>query len=153
MILNDVHVGIEPRKQRKRIGRGPGSGHGKTSGRGHKGFFSRSGSSRRRGFHGGQMPLFRRVAKRGFNNNFFASSVAVVNVGELNDSFEAGAEITPELLLAKGLIRSKFDELKVLGDGELSKKFRISAHRFSSSAEQKISAAGGSFERIQTGAL
>jgi len=153
VILNDVHVGIEPRKQRKRIGRGPGSGHGKTSGRGHKGFFSRSGSSRRRGFHGGQMPLFRRVAKRGFNNNFFASSVAVVNVGELNDSFEAGAEITPELLLAKGLIRSKFDELKVLGDGELSKKFRISAHRFSSSAEQKISAAGGSFERIQTGAL
>lgn len=153
MILNDVHVGIEPRKQRKRIGRGPGSGHGKTSGRGHKGYFSRSGSSRRRGFHGGQMPLFRRVAKRGFNNNFFASSVAVVNVGELNDSFEAGAEITPELLLAKGLIRSKFDELKVLGDGELSKKFRISAHRFSSSAEQKISAAGGSFERIQTGAL
>jgi len=99
------------------------------------------------------MPLFRRVAKRGFNNNFFASSVAVVNVGELNDSFEAGAEITPELLLAKGLIRSKFDELKVLGDGELSKKFRISAHRFSSSAEQKISAAGGSFERLQTGAL
>lgn len=153
MILNDVHVGIEPRKQRKRIGRGPGSGHGKTSGRGHKGYFSRSGSSRRRGFHGGQMPLFRRVAKRGFNNNFFASSVAVVNVGELNDSFEAGAEITPELLLAKGLIRSKFDELKVLGDGELSKKFRISAHRFSSSAEQKISAAGGSFERLQTGAL
>jgi len=153
VILNDVHVGIEPRKQRKRIGRGPGSGHGKISGRGHKGFFSRSGSSRRRGFHGGQMPLFRRVAKRGFNNNFFASSVAVVNVGELNDSFEAGAEITPELLLAKGLIRSKFDELKVLGDGELSKKFRISAHRFSSSAEQKISAAGGSFERIQTGAL
>jgi len=153
VILNDVHVGIEPRKQRKRIGRGPGSGHGKTSGRGHKGYFSRSGSSRRRGFHGGQMPLFRRVAKRGFNNNFFASSVAVVNVGELNDSFEAGAEITPELLLAKGLIRSKFDELKVLGDGELSKKFRISAHRFSSSAEQKISAAGGSFERLQTGAL
>ena len=153
MILNDVHVGIEPRKQRKRIGRGSGSGHGKTSGRGHKGFFSRSGSSRRRGFHGGQMPLFRRVAKRGFNNNFFAPSVAVVNVGELNESFEAGAEITPELLLAKGLIRSKFDELKVLGDGELSKKFRISAHRFSSSAEQKISAAGGSFERIQVGAL
>ena len=99
------------------------------------------------------MPLFRRVAKRGFNNNFFAPSVAVVNVGELNESFETGAEITPELLLAKGLIRSKFDELKVLGDGELSKKFRISAHRFSSSAEQKISAAGGSFERIQVGAL
>jgi large subunit ribosomal protein L15 len=153
VILNDVHVGIEPRKARKRVGRGSGSGHGKTSGRGHKGFFSRSGSSRRRGFHGGQMPLFRRVAKRGFNNKFFAPDVAVINLGELNDSFESGAEITPAMLQEKGLIRSKFDELKVLGDGELSKKFRISAHRFSSSAEQKISAAGGSFERIPTGAV
>ena len=98
------------------------------------------------------MPLFRRVAKRGFNNKYFAPDVAVVNVGELNDSFETGAEITPALLSEKGLIRSKFDVLKVLGDGELSKKFRISAHRFSSSAEEKISASGGSFERIQAGA-
>ncbi len=153
MILNDVHVGIEPRKARKRVGRGPGSGHGKTSGRGHKGFFSRSGSSRRRGFHGGQMPLFRRVAKRGFNNNYFAPSVAVVNVGELNESFEPGAQITPEVLAEKGLIRSKFDELKVLGDGELSKKLQITAHRFSASAEQKISAAGGTFQRISTGSV
>lgn len=153
MILNDVHVGIEPRKARKRVGRGPGSGHGKTSGRGHKGFFSRSGSSRRRGFHGGQMPLFRRVAKRGFNNNYFAPSVAVVNVGELNESFEPGAQITPEVLAEKGLIRSKFDELKVLGDGELSKKLQITAHRFSASAELKISAAGGTFQRISTGSV
>ena len=99
------------------------------------------------------MPLFRRVAKRGFNNKQFAVDVAVVNVGELNDSFDAGAEITPALLAEKGLIRSKFDQLKVLGDGELAKKFKITAHRFSSSAEQKISAAGGSFERIPTGAV
>jgi large subunit ribosomal protein L15 len=99
------------------------------------------------------MPLFRRVAKRGFNNNFFAPNVAVVNVGELNESFEAGTEITPELLAEKGLIRSKFDELKVLGDGELSKKLQITAHRFSASAEQKITAAGGSFQRISTGAV
>jgi large subunit ribosomal protein L15 len=153
VIINDVHVGIEPRRPRKRVGRGTGSGTGKTSGRGHKGFFSRSGSSRRRGFHGGQMPLFRRVAKRGFNNKQFAVDVAVVNVGELNDSFDAGVEITPSMLAEKGLIRSKFDQLKVLGDGELSKKFKITAHRFSSSAEQKISAAGGSFERIPTGAV
>jgi len=153
VILNDVHVGIQRQKNRKRIGRGSGSGHGKTSGRGHKGFFSRSGSSRRRGFHGGQMPLFRRVAKRGFNNNFFAPDVAVVNVGELNESFETGTEITPSMLMEKGLIRTKYDELKVLGDGELSKQFRISAHRFSSSAEQKITAAGGSFERIPTGVV
>lgn len=148
MILNDVQTGIQPRKPRKRIGRGVGSGHGKTAGRGHKGFFSRSGSSRRRGFQGGQMPLFRRVAKRGFNNNQFAPSVAVVNLGELNECFESGAEITPELLAGKGVIRTKFDELKVLGDGDLSKKFKIVAHRFSASAEQKITAAGGSFERI-----
>ena len=152
MILNDVQVGIQPRKPRKRIGRGSGSGHGKTSGRGHKGFFSRSGSSRRRGFQGGQMPLFRRVAKRGFNNNQFAPNVAVVNVGELNESFEAGTEITPEVLVEKGLVRTSFDQLKVLGDGELTRKFKIVAHRFSSSAEQKISAAGGSIERIPVGA-
>lgn len=148
MILNDVQTGIQPRKARKRIGRGIGSGHGKTAGRGHKGFFSRSGSSRRRGFQGGQMPLFRRVAKRGFSNAFFAPDVAVVNVGELNDAFEAGAEITAELLASKGLIRTSFEELKVLGDGELSKKFTIHAHRFSASAEAKIAAAGGTFVRI-----
>lgn len=94
------------------------------------------------------MPLFRRVAKRGFNNNQFAPSVAVVNLGELNECFESGTEITPELLAGKGIIRTKFDELKVLGDGDLSKKFKIAAHRFSASAEQKITAAGGSFERI-----
>ena len=99
------------------------------------------------------MPLFRRVAKRGFNNNYFAPSVAVVNVGELNESFEPGAQITPEVLAEKGLIRSKFDELKVLGDGELSKKLQITAHRFSASAEQKISAAGGTFQRISTGSV
>jgi large subunit ribosomal protein L15 len=148
VILNDVQTGIQPRKPRKRIGRGTGSGHGKTSGRGHKGFFSRSGSSRRRGFQGGQMPLFRRVAKRGFNNAYFAPSVAVVNVGELSEAFEAGAEVNPEILAAKGLIRTAFDELKVLGDGELTKSLKIAAHRFSVAAEEKIRAAGGSFERI-----
>lgn len=153
MILNDVQSGIQPRKPRKRVGRGPGSGHGKTAGRGHKGFFSRSGSSRRRGFQGGQMPLFRRVAKRGFNNNQFAPDVAVVNVGELNESFDSGVEITPELLASKGLIRTKFDELKVLGDGDLTKSFKVVAHRFSGAAEQKIAAAGGSFERIAAGSV
>ncbi len=148
MILNDVQVGIQPRKPRKRIGRGPGSGHGKTSGRGHKGFFSRSGSSTRRGFQGGQMPLFRRVAKRGFSNNYFAPEVTVVNVGVLNENFEAGAEVTPEVLVAKGIISTRFDELKVLGDGEVTKALKISAHRFSASAESKIAAAGGSYTRI-----
>lgn len=149
MILNDVHVGIQKNKKRKRIGRGTGSGHGKTAGRGHKGFFSRSGSSRRTGFEGGQMPLFRRVAKRGFNNRQFAAEVAVINVGKLSDSFEAGATVTPEALAERGLIPSRFDELKILGDGELTKALTISAHRFSAGAEQKIAAAGGTVVVVQ----
>ena len=148
MILNDVQTGIQPRKPRKRIGRGVGSGHGKTSGRGHKGFFSRSGSSTRRGFQGGQMPLFRRVAKRGFSNNQFASEVAVVNVGLLGENFETGSEVTPELLVAKGLVATRFDEVKVLGDGELTVSLKVVAHRFSASAEAKIIAAGGTVERV-----
>ena len=148
MILNDVQTGIQPRKPRKRIGRGVGSGHGKTSGRGHKGFFSRSGSSTRRGFQGGQMPLFRRVAKRGFSNNQFAAEVAVVNVGLLGENFETGSEVTPELLVAKGLVATRFDEVKVLGDGELSVSLKVVAHRFSASAEAKIIAAGGTVERV-----
>jgi large subunit ribosomal protein L15 len=148
VILNDVQTGIQPRKPRKRIGRGVGSGHGKTSGRGHKGYFSRSGSSSRRGFQGGQMPLFRRVAKRGFSNNQFAAEVVVINVGLLGENFEPGSVITPELLVAKGLIATRYDELKVLGDGELSVAITVSAHRFSASAEAKILAAGGSVERI-----
>lgn len=148
MILNDVQTGIQPRKPRKRIGRGVGSGHGKTSGRGHKGYFSRSGSSSRRGFQGGQMPLFRRVAKRGFSNNQFASEVVVINIGLLGENFEAGSVITPELLVARGLVATRYDEVKVLGDGELSIAINVSAHRFSASAEAKILAAGGSIERI-----
>jgi large subunit ribosomal protein L15 len=148
VILNDVQTGIQPRKPRKRIGRGVGSGHGKTSGRGHKGFFSRSGSSTRQGFQGGQMPLFRRVAKRGFSNNQFAAEVAVVNVGLLGENFESGSEVTPELLVAKGLVATRFDEVKVLGDGELTVSLKVVAHRFSASAEAKIVAAGGTVERV-----
>jgi len=148
MILNDVHTGIQKRKPRKRIGRGPGSGHGKTSGRGHNGYFSRSGSKRRAGFEGGQTPLFRRVAKRGFNNAAFADTVVIVNVGQLEKSFEDGAEITVETLVAKGIVPSRHDALKVLGDGELNKKLTVIAHRFSRSAEEKIVAAGGKFERV-----
>lgn len=149
MILNDVHTGIQPRRNRKRIGRGIGSGHGKTSGRGHKGFFSRSGSSTRRGFQGGQMPLFRRVAKRGFSNNAFAPEIAVINIGTLAEQFPAGSEITPELLVEKGLVASRFDQLKVLGNGEVGHALKITAHRFSASAEAKVVAAGGAVVRIE----
>jgi large subunit ribosomal protein L15 len=148
MILNDVHTGIQKYRKRKRIGRGTGSGHGKTSGRGHNGYFSRSGSSRRRGFEGGQMPLFRRVAKRGFNNKAFADTVVIVNVGQLDKAFEDGAEVTAESLVARGIVPGRFDVLKVLGDGELGKKLTVKAHRFSQSAEASIVAAGGKFERV-----
>ncbi len=149
MILNDVHTGIQPRKNRKRIGRGIGSGHGKTSGRGHKGFFSRSGSSTRRGFQGGQMPLFRRVAKRGFSNNAFAPEVAVINVAELAEKFPANSDITPQMLVERGMIASRFDEVKVLGDGDVTHALKVTAHRFSASAEAKILAAGGAVLRIE----
>lgn len=148
MILDDVHRGIQKRKKRKRIGRGPGSGHGKTSGRGHNGYFSRSGSSRRTGFEGGQMPLARRIAKRGFNNRQFAKVVAIVNLSTLETVFAAGEDVTPETLVERGLAKGRFDVIKILGDGELSKSLKVQAHRFSKSAEEKIAAAGGSTERI-----
>lgn len=142
MNLNDVHRGIQKNRKRKRIGRGPGSGHGKTSGRGHKGHKSRSGYSRKPNFQGGAMPMFRRVPKRGFNNRW-AVKVFAVNVGRLNEAFEDGAEVTLEVLAEKDLAKGHFDEVKILGDGELTKKLTISAHRFSKTAEQKITAAGG----------
>ncbi len=142
MILNDVHRGIKKHKKRKRIGRGPGSGHGKTAGRGHKGQGSRAGSSSHVTFQGGTMPMIRRVPKRGFNNRW-GLTVAVVNVGQIDQAFEAGEEVSLETLSAKNLAKGRFDVLKILGDGELSKKLKISAHRFSKSAAEKIEKAGG----------
>ena len=142
MMIHDVHQGIRKNKTKKRVGRGPGSGHGKTSGRGHKGYFSRAGASRRQGFAGGTTPLFMRVAKRGFSNAKFRLNVAAINVSRL-EIFDAGTEITPELLKAKGFTNGPFDEVKILGDGELTKKLSVTAHRFSGAAKQKIEAAGG----------
>ncbi len=142
MNLNDVHRGIKKNKPRRRIGRGPGSGHGKTSGRGHKGQGSRSGYSRQVVFQGGTMPMIRRIPKRGFNNKW-ALKVVHVNVEDLENTFTAGDEITPELLASKALIPANFDVLKILGNGDLSKKFKVSAHRFSASAQEKIEKAGG----------
>ncbi len=149
MILDDIHRGITKHKRKKRIGRGPGSGHGKTSGRGHKGYFSRSGSSRRTGFEGGQTPLFMRVAKRGFNNNQFRLKVAVINLSTLEEAFESDATVTVEDLQARGLTNGKFDIVKILGNGELSKKLTVKAHRFSESAKEKIAAAGGTVEIVE----
>jgi large subunit ribosomal protein L15 len=141
MIINDVHRGITKNKKRKRVGRGPGSGHGKTSGRGYNGQGSRSGVSKLSIFVGGMTPLVRRIPKRGFHNRF-GIDVAVVNVGQLDKVFSAGEEVTLEALAAKNLAKGRFDELKVLGNGELTKKLKISAHQFSKSAEEKIKKAG-----------
>jgi large subunit ribosomal protein L15 len=148
MILDDVNRGIKTNKARKRVGRGPGSGHGKTATRGHKGDGSRAGNRRRRGFEGGQTPLFMRVAKRGFNNKQFAETVVIFNVAQLEAAFDNKAEVTPETLQERGLLKGKFDAVKILGNGELSKKLTVKAHRFSKSAEAKIVAAGGTVERI-----
>ncbi len=142
MNLNDVHRGIQKYKKRKRVGRGPGSGHGKTCGRGHKGQRSRAGYSVHPTFEGGQMPLVRRIPKRGFNNRW-AETVAIVNLSDLEARFDDCAEVTPETLRAKNLAKGRYDLLKVLGDGELTKTLKISAHKFSRSALQKIEKAGG----------
>jgi len=148
MIINDVHRGIHKRRRRKRVGRGPGSGHGKTCGRGHKGYGSRAGASLRRGYEGGQMPLFRRVAKRGFNNKAFALKVAIVNVGALERAFEDGDTVTPEALAQKGLAKGRYDQIKILAKGELTKKLTVQAHQFSQAAQEKITACGGVAEQI-----
>jgi len=142
MILNDVHRGIARYKKRRRLGRGVGSGQGKTAGRGHKGQGSRAGSSSHPTFQGGTMPLVRRVPKRGFNNRW-AKTFAVVNVGQIDAVFAVGEDVTLAALAAKNLAKGRFDLLKVLGDGEFSKKLKVSAHRFSKSAIEKIEKAGG----------
>ena len=142
MNLHDIHRGIKKFKRRRRIGRGIGSGYGKTAGRGHKGQKSRAGFSRHLTFQGGSMPMVRRIPKRGFNNRW-ASTVAIVNVGDLETAFSAGDKVTPETVRGKRLIGPHFVEFKVLGDGELKKKLEVVAHRFSKTAEEKIQKAGG----------
>ena len=134
------------RKKHVRVGRGIGSKLGKTSGSGNKGQKSRRGYSRRRGFEGGQMPLHRRIPKRGFHNPFEVN-YSVVNIEELN-VFPAGETVTPELLRAHGFVRRAKDPIKVLGDGELKNKITVHAHAFSASAKEKITAAGGTFEVV-----
>jgi large subunit ribosomal protein L15 len=147
MKLNEVHTGIKKFKKRRRIGRGPGSGHGKTAGRGHKGQGSRAGWSRQVTFQGGTMPMVRRIPKRGFTNSF-APKVAVINVQDLDRYFAAGDEVTPESIGKTPMLGHRYDELKILGNGELSKKLKVSAHRFSKSAVEKIEQAGGEVVRI-----
>ena len=142
MNLNDVHRGIQKRKAARRVGRGPGSGHGKTCGRGHKGQQSRAGYSRHPAFQGGAMPMVRRIPKRGFNNKW-GLEVMIVNVADLEKAFENGDEVNPESLRQKSLAKGRYDVLKVLGNGQLTKKLKVSAHRFSKSASEKIEKVGG----------
>ncbi len=129
---------------KKRIGRGQGSGNGKTAGRGHKGAKSRSGFKRKRGFEGGQMPLHRRVPKRGFHN-IFREEYEVVNLDTLQERFEAGVEVTPELLRERGLV-GRTGQVKVLARGDIAKALTVRAHKFSGKAAEKIAAAGGKAE-------
>ena len=135
-------------RNRKRVGRGPGSGLGKTAGRGEKGQKSRSGFARKPGFEGGQMPLHRRVPKRGFTNSPFRKEYACINLGRL-EVFEAGTIVTPELLVRQGLLRKLRDGVKVLADGKLTKALTVHAHRFSGKAQETIAALGGKAETIQ----
>lgn len=147
MKLHDLRPAEGSTKSRKRVGRGTGSGLGTTSGRGNNGQGQRAGGGVRPGFEGGQMPLFRRLPKRGFNNKPFATVYTVINVEDLN-RFEANTEITPELLLNIGFISAFNDGLKVLGNGTLTKPFTVKAQKFTQSAIEKIEAAGGKAEVI-----
>ncbi len=142
MNIDDVNRGIHRHTKRKRIGRGVGSGHGKTAGKGHKGQISHAGWKAHPTFQGGAMPLVRRVPKRGFHNAF-ALNIFAINVEQLDALFEAGSEVNPEALQAAGALKGTFDEVKILGDGELTKKLTVAAHRFSATARQKIEQAGG----------
>lgn len=141
MKLHELQPAPGSRKERNRVGRGIGSGNGKTSGRGHKGQNARSGGGVRIGFEGGQTPLFRRLPKRGFTN-IHRKEYAIVNLEALN-RFENGTEVTPELLLETGVVSKLKAGIKVLGNGELTKKLTVKAHKFSASAKEAIEAAGG----------
>ncbi len=147
MKLNELRPNDGATKARKRVGRGPGSGTGKTAGRGENGQNSRSGGGVRVGFEGGQTPLFRRLPKRGFSNARFKKVYAVINLDDLN-KFDEGAEVTPELLKDMGLVKKQLDGIKVLGNGTLEKKLTVKAHKFSLSAKEAIEKIGGKAEVI-----
>ncbi|AEV70324.1 50S ribosomal protein L15 [Acetivibrio clariflavus] len=147
MKLFELQPAPGSKKAPKRKGRGHGTGNGKTAGRGHKGQNARAGGGVRPGFEGGQMPLYRRIPKRGFNNKLFAKVYAEVNVSALN-VFEDGAVVTPEVLIEKGLVKKVVDGVAILGNGELNKKLTVKAARFTKTASAKIEAAGGKAEVI-----
>ena len=145
MKLNELRPAEGSTRESYRVGRGPGSGNGKTAGKGHKGQNARSGGGVRPGFEGGQLPLYRKLPKRGFNNSKFAKVYAIVNVDALN-VFEDGAVVDLDALMAKKIVRRANDGLKILGNGEITKKLTVKATVFSATAKEKIEAAGGKIE-------
>lgn len=147
MQLHELASPKGARREKKRVGRGSSSGMGKTSTRGHKGQWARSGGGVRPGFEGGQTPLFRRLPKRGFTNARFKKEFSIVNLAQLNELAE-GTVVTPELLIEKRIVRNLLDGIKVLGEGELTTKLTVRAHAFSEAAKQKIEVAGGTAEVI-----
>ena len=148
LALNNLHPAKGSTHKKKRIGRGPGSGTGKTAGKGHKGQKSRSGYSHKIGFEGGQMPLQRRLPKRGFTN-IFKKEWIEISLAKIEENFKAGETVTPEILHERGLIKKAKHDLVVLGTGELQKSLNISAHRFTKTAKDKIEKAGGSATKIE----
>ena len=147
MKLHELEKNIGAKQTKKRVGRGPGSGLGKTSGKGQKGQKARSGASINPVFEGGQLPLYRRLPKRGFSNALFKTEYAVINISDLN-KFENGTVVTPALLKEKGIIKKQLKGIKVLGNGKLEKKLTIQAHKFSTSALEKIKESGSKAEVI-----
>lgn len=147
MKLHELQVNPGAKQTKKRVGRGPGSGLGKTSGKGHKGQNARSGGGVRPVFEGGQLPLYRRLPKRGFSNAMFKTEYAVINVEDLN-RFDEGTTVTPALLKEVGIVKQQLDGIKVLGSGKLEKKLTIQAHKFSKSAMDKIKESGSKAEVI-----
>jgi large subunit ribosomal protein L15 len=142
MLSHEITKIAGANKQRKRLGKGPGSGQGKTCGKGHKGSSSRAGAGGKLAYEGGQMPLFRRLPKRGFSNYAFVRRYEIINVSQL-DRFENGSEIDVKSLFTAGLVDSTNSKVKVLGDGELTKKLNVSVHKFSKAAQDKILSCGG----------
>lgn len=147
MKLNNLKQALGSKRKPTRVGRGTSSGSGKTSGRGQKGQKSRSGYSRKAGFEGGQLPLFKRIPKRGFSNYEFKTEYAVVNLSDLN-TFDEGVVVTPELLKTSGMVKKQLSGIKVLGNGKLEKKLTVRAHKFSETAKMKIEEIGGKAEVI-----
>ncbi len=147
MKLHELSPAVGATKEVKRIGRGHGSGHGKTAGKGHKGQWARSGGGVKPGFEGGQTKLAMRIPKRGFNN-IFATEYATVNVSDLESRFESGAEIDAQALVEIGLVKKLYDGIKILGNGELTKSFTVKASKFTAAAAEKIEKAGGKAEVV-----